>query len=196
MTREQAKAKLISFGIAEPTEDQITNLLNSINDEKKTAEDKANQYKADAEKAVVLQKQIDDINEKGLTDVEKSNKALADAQKQIADLTANSFKSEAKAILGKAGFTDEDLESLLPGLIADTLENTQARANAFVTAITKQTDNAVKAHEQKLLDGTKKPDGNPGGDDKKTDAQKFAESTFKANTSDKNGTESVINNYK
>ena len=35
MTREQAKQKLISFGVAEPTDEQISDLLNSVNAETK-----------------------------------------------------------------------------------------------------------------------------------------------------------------
>ena len=40
MTREQAKQKLISFGVAEPTDEQISDLLNSINAETKKEKDR------------------------------------------------------------------------------------------------------------------------------------------------------------
>ena len=51
MTREQAKQKLISFGVAEPTDEQISDLLNSINAETKKEKDRADGYKAKADKA-------------------------------------------------------------------------------------------------------------------------------------------------
>lgn len=182
MTREQAKAKLVSFGIAEPTEEQITELLNSIQAETKSANDKANKYKTDAEKAADLQRQLDELNEKDMSEAEKANKALEVAQKQIAELTATSFKSEAKAILKGAGVADEDMEALLPGLIADTLENTQARANALVKVISGNIDSAIKAHDKELLNNTDTPDGNSGGnhnEEKKTEAELTAETIGK-----------------
>ena len=40
MTREQAKQNLIGFGIAEPTDEQITNYLNQIGAETKSYKDK------------------------------------------------------------------------------------------------------------------------------------------------------------
>ena len=40
MTREQAKQNLIGIGIAEPTDEQITNYLNQIGAETKSYKDK------------------------------------------------------------------------------------------------------------------------------------------------------------
>ena len=80
-------------------------------------------------------------------------------------------------VFGIAGIADEDMEALLPGMIADTLENTQARANAYVSAMNKSIENAIKAKEKDDLDGTGTPGSDNGGDGKeKTEAEKFAES--------------------
>ena len=54
MTREKAKQKLITFGVAEPTDEQITNFLNTVGAETKKEREKADNYKADAEKAEEL----------------------------------------------------------------------------------------------------------------------------------------------
>lgn len=45
MTREQAKQNLISIGISEPTDEQVSNYLNQLNGETKKEKDKAAEYK-------------------------------------------------------------------------------------------------------------------------------------------------------
>ena len=59
MTREDAKKNLIACGIAEPTDEQITNYLNQVNGAIKTEKDRAEKYKAESEKVTDLQKQLD-----------------------------------------------------------------------------------------------------------------------------------------
>lgn len=175
MTRAQAKQKLIDLGITEPTEEQISALLDSVTEETKSEKARADKYKADADKAKELEEKVAELENQNLTDAEKQQKENEALQKQIKDLTENNLKIEAKAILAKAGMDDESIEALLPGMIADTLENTQARANAYVTAMNKSIENAIKAKEKDDLDGTKTP-GGEGGDDDKTDDVKNAES--------------------
>ena len=41
MTREQAKQNLIAIGVAEPTDEQVSNYLNQVNGETKKEKDKA-----------------------------------------------------------------------------------------------------------------------------------------------------------
>ena len=53
MTREQAKQKLISYGNAEPTEEQITDFLNTLGSELKKEKDRADGYKAKADTAAI-----------------------------------------------------------------------------------------------------------------------------------------------
>ncbi len=171
MKRSEAKQKLIDLGIAEPTEEQITSLLDSVTAETKSEHDRAEKYKADAGKADDLQKQLDELQNQNLSDAEKAHKENEKLQQQIAELTANNLKTEAKAILKGAGLEDADIEALLPGMIADTVEDTQARANAYVSAMNKFRDNAIKEHDKEVLDGTRTPggDGGDGGDDKPED---------------------------
>ncbi len=197
MKREEAKKKLIELGIAEPTEEQISSLLDSVTAETKSEHDRAERYKADAGKAKDLQQQLDDLQNQNLTDAEKLQKQIDDLQSQNAALTANNFKSEAKAILKGAGIADEDIEALLPGMVADTVENTQARANAYVSAMNKFRDNAIKEHDRQALDDTGTPGGNgDNSDEKKTEAEKFAESMVKESEADTKAADSIIGNYK
>ena len=51
MTREQAKQALIGMGVAEPSEEQVSKLLDSISAETKKEKDKNVSLKEKAEKA-------------------------------------------------------------------------------------------------------------------------------------------------
>ena len=72
MTREQAKQKLVALGVAEPTEEQVTDFLNTIGAETKKEKDRADGLKAKADKADELQTQLDDLNSQNLSDIEKA----------------------------------------------------------------------------------------------------------------------------
>ena len=199
MKREEAKQKLIDLGIAEPTEEQISSLLDSVTAETKSEKARADKYKEDASKAADLQKQLDDLQSQNLSDAEKAQKENEKLLQQIAELTSNNFKSEAKAILKGSGLEDSDVDALLPGMIAglDKVEDVQARANAYVSAMNKFRDNAIKEHDKDVLDGTKTPGaGDDGGDDKKTEAEKFAEAMVKESASEAKGADDIIGAYK
>lgn len=73
----------------EATDEQITNLLNQNNSEVAKEKNKVSQYKAKADTADSLQKQLDDLQAGNLTELEKANKALETANQQIADLQKN-----------------------------------------------------------------------------------------------------------
>lgn len=173
MKREEAKQKLIDLGIAEPTEEQISSLLDSVTAETKSEKARADKYKEDASKAADLQKQLDDLQSQNLSDAEKAQKENEKLLQQIAELTSNNFKSEAKAILKGSGLEDADVDALLPGMIAglDKVEDVQARANAYVSAMNKFRDNAIKEHDKEVLNDTGTPggEGGSGGDDKTED---------------------------
>ncbi len=68
------------------TDEQITNLLNKSGEEMAREKEKANQYKAKADKADELQAQLDDLQAGNMTEVEKANKALEAANEQIAKM--------------------------------------------------------------------------------------------------------------
>ena len=60
MTREQAKQVLIGFGIEEPSEEQVTKYLDSVETETKKVKEKNTSLKEKADKADDLQKELDD----------------------------------------------------------------------------------------------------------------------------------------
>ena len=199
VTREQATEQLKAFGVENPTDEQITTYLNNVNAEAVKEKSKAEKYKKDADKATDLQKQLDDLQSQNLTDTEKAQKENEKLLQQIAELTSNNFKSEAKAILKGAGIEDADIDALLPGMIAglEKVEDVQTRANAYISAMNKYRDNAIKEHDKDVLDGTETPgaDGE-NGDDTKTDAEKFAESMVKESASENKGANDIIGAYK
>ena len=86
MTREQAKQNLISIGVADPTDEQITNYLNQVNGETQKEKDKVAQYKEKADKADEYKAKIDELEAGNMTELEKANKALELANEQIAKM--------------------------------------------------------------------------------------------------------------
>lgn len=176
MTREQAKALLVTLGIENPSEDQITNYLNSVNKEVKSEKDRAEKYKAEADKTADLQKQLDEINNKGLSDVEKANKATEDALKKVAELEKNIKTMQTQKELATLGITGED---------ADKFFNEDGSLN-FATlgqVLTNREKAAAIAKEKELAGNAGNPGGNGGnggGEPQKTAAETFAESYAKS----------------
>jgi len=195
MTREQAKAKLITFGIEEPTDAQVSDFLNSVNGEVKKEKDKAEQYRTDAEKAIELQKQLDEINEKGLTDLEKASKDKEDALAQIANLQKEVAKSKIASIFAEGGISEEDYTAFIDNFSGGDLEQATLSAKAFVSTLSKQKESAIQNYKQEALKGTGKPDGSAGGTDTKSDAEKLAEKIAGVEDEAKTS-QSIIDNYK
>ena len=117
MSREQAKQKLVSLGISEPTEDQITDFLNTIGAETKKEKDRADGLKAKADRADELQTQLDEINNQNLSDLEKANNRIAELEKAQAIATLKNtvvekFKvtsEQANQIVKEDGTLDYDV---------------------------------------------------------------------------------------
>lgn len=160
MTREQGKQNLISIGIAEPTDEQVTNYLNQVNGAAKVEKDRADKLKADADKAAELQAQLDEINNKGLSEVEKANKATEAANKQISELTAKIKMMETKSELAKLGIIGDNADKLFKdgnldfGVLGQILTDAKSKA-----ASDKEAEIAGKATNP----GSGNP-GNGGGD--------------------------------
>ena len=72
MTREEAKKMLVTFGIEEPSEEQVTKYLDSVQGEVKTERDKNKGLKEKADKADELQKLLDEKDQSTMTEIEKA----------------------------------------------------------------------------------------------------------------------------
>lgn len=179
MTREQAKQKLISFGVAEPTDEQISDLLNSINTETKKEKERADSYKEKAEKADELQSQINEMNNQNLSEAEKAAKALEAAQNKIAELEKRDVVRTQRAnAMEKFGITAEQASKVVTD---DGATDYEVLGQIF--AESKKT--AVAEYEKQKLADTPNPDGKKGesGADEKPDDVKNAESITFGNAS-------------
>lgn len=199
VSREEAKKQLQAIGVENPTDEQVTAYLNNVNAEAVKEKEKVDKLKEKADKADEYKNQLDALEQQNLTDAEKAQQENEKLQQQIAELRSNGFKAEAKAILKGSGLEDADIEALLPGMIAglDKVEDVQTRTNAYVSAMNKVRDNAIKEHDKEVLDGTGTPGASGGnGDETKTEAEKFAETMVRENASDAKGAEDIIGAYK
>ena len=175
MTREQAKQNLIAIGVEEPTDEQVSNYLNQVNGETKKEKDRADGYKAKADTADDLQKQLDELQAGNLTELEKANKASDTANKQIAELQ----KNNAIRDLREKAMTDFKVT-------AEQAKAIVKEDGSFDTAelgkiMSEKETAAAQAKEQEIAKGSTNPGGgtaggNKAGADNKTNAEKIAES--------------------
>lgn len=191
MTREQAKQKLISFGVAEPTEEQVTNLLNTLGSETKKEREKAESYKADAEKAEDLQRQLDELNNKNLSEVEKATAERDKALKSVTDLEAKIKSMEIKTGLAEQGIVGENADKLI-----ESLQNGNFDTETLGKIIAEKEKNAVADYEKRSLNGTPDPNGN-GGEKKHDDdkVENFVKEFGKNKADTENSAKSIVDSY-
>lgn len=152
MSREEVKALFNSWGIEEPTNEQITDYLNKLQQATKTAEDKANRYKAEADKVKDLQKQLDEINNEKLTDAEKSAKAVEEANAKVAELENTVKTMQLQKSLAEIGIVGDDATSLVG-------EDGSLNTAKLGEILAMREKNAVDVYKKQALDSTPSPDG-------------------------------------
>lgn len=156
MTREQAKQNLISIGVAEPTDEQITNYLNQVSGETKKEKDKVAELKAKAEKAEELQTKIDELEAGNLTEIEKANKALEEANKTIADMQkSNAIRDQREQAMSNFKIDSEQAKTVVKD--DGTLDY-----EALGKIITDKETASAQAKEKEIADGGTNPGGGSG----------------------------------
>jgi ribosomal protein L20 len=196
MSRTEAKQLLITFGIETPTEEQITNYLNSVNGEVQKEKVKADTQKAELDRLKKVEEELEAEKNKNLTAEEKVQKALADAEKAKADYAKNSNKLSVEKILIGAGLAEEDYKEFIDGIVSDNAELSTKLATSLAATMTKQKDTAIQKTKEELLDKTPTPGGGRGADGKeKTEAEKIAEGIAKATVDNQKATNDVLANY-
>jgi hypothetical protein len=155
----------------EATDEQITNLLNQNNSEVATEKNKTKQYKAKADTADDLQKQLDELQAGNLTELEKANKALDTANQQIADLQkSNAIRDQREAAMTNFKITAEQAKTVVKD--DGSLDYTE-----LGKIMSEKETAAAQAKEQEIAKHQDIPGGsNKGGADNKTNAEKIAES--------------------
>ena len=156
----------------EATDEQITNLLNQNNSEVAKEKNKVSQYKAKADTADSLQKQLDELQAGNLTELEKANKALDTANQQIADLQkSNAIRDQREAAMTNFKITAEQAKTVVKD--DGSLDYTE-----LGKIMSEKETAAAQAKEQEIAKNQDIPGGgsNKGGADNKTNAEKIAES--------------------
>lgn len=156
----------------EATDEQITNLLNQNNSEVAKEKNKVSQYKAKADTADSLQKQLDDLQAGNLTELEKANKALETANQQIADLQ----KNNAVRDLREKAMTDFKVTAEQAKVIVK--EDGSFDTAELGKIMSEKETAAAQAKEQEIAKHQDIPGGgsNKGDAGNKTNAEKIAES--------------------
>lgn len=190
MTRESAKQMLVSWGISEPTDEQINNLLNTIGAETKKEKDRAEGYRKDADKAIELQKMLDEINEKNMTDIEKANKATETANKQIADLQKELADMKLAKSLADKGIVGDEASNIINAISKGDFT---AMTEAFGQVISAREVASATAKEQELLKNTPNPSGNGSGADGLSSAEKIAASLYSGDKA--TGGDNILSHY-
>lgn len=191
MTREDIKKQF-----PDATEEQITAILN-IN-----GADIETEKKKNIDPKVLKQLQDDSaaykkLQEADLTDAEKIQKALADAEASKTEFAKKSNRLDVEKILVAAGLTEEDYKDVIDGLVSEDAEVSKKLATNIAGMLGKQKEAAIQKTKEELMDGTSKPGGTSGkgGEDKKTEAEKFAEAYGQAAKDAAKASNDIIGSY-
>lgn len=189
MTREVAKQNLISMGIAEPTEEQITKFLDSITSETKSYKDKLAGVGEKDNRIAELEKELEKINKQNMSDIELANADRDKALNSVANLEKQIKEMQTKAELAKIGITGDAADKLVAGGNLDFATLGQI--------ISDREKNAVSEYEKKALEDTPNPDGKKDkGEPDKTEAEKIAETLGKAASASSKDAEAIVASYK
>lgn len=160
MSRQEAKNFLVTLGIAEPTDEQITNYLNQVQGETAKERTRADRYKADADKVVELQKQLDEKNQADMSEVEKTNALLEKANNRIAELEKASQLAEARNnIATKFKVTAEQAQQIMK-------DDGSMDYDVLAKIISDKELASANAKEQEIAGSQGNPGGGSSTDDK------------------------------
>lgn len=145
------------------TDEQITNLLNKSGEEMAREKEKANQYKAKADKADSLQKQLDELQAGNMTELEKANKALETANQQIAKLQKdNAVRDQRESAMTNFKITAEQAKNI----VKDDGSLDYAELGKIMSDMKV---NAIAEYEKNALNST--PNPNNGGNNNEPDSK-------------------------
>lgn len=162
MSRAEAKKLLISLGIEEPTDEQVTNYLNSVGGEIQKEKDKAKSESAELERLKAIEKEFEDSKNASLTEAEKYQKEIQKFQEQAKKTALELNKTKAESILVKAGLPTDNLTSLLDGIVHEDTEKTVALATSLGELFKSQTEATEKKVKADILNSTPAPQGGVG----------------------------------
>ena len=186
MTREDVK-KIFP----EATDEQITSFLNQSNSDVAKEKAKNQKLKEDAEKAKVLETELEELKKQNMSEAEKAElerqKEKAANEKRISDLESALATSQREALTGKitsifasAGMKGDAYAGAIKAFSNMDAEDALKEAQNFVDEISevnKSTlDTAKAAWEKEALENTPNPGGGKSGGEpeKKSEASEYA----------------------
>lgn len=186
MTREDVK-KIFP----DATDDQITSFLNQSNSDVAKEKAKAQKVKEQADKAEVLEKELEDLKQQNMTEAEKAElerqKEKVANEKRISDLESALATSQKEALTGKitsifanAGMKGDAYAGAIKAFSNMNAEDALKEAQTFVDGISVENKNALDtakaAWEKEALEKTPNPGGGKSGGEpeKKSEASEYA----------------------
>lgn len=186
MTREDVK-KIFP----DATDEQITSFLNQSNSDVAKEKAKNQKLKEDAEKAKVLETELEELKKQNMTEAEKAElerqKEKAANEKRISDLESALATSQKEALTGKitsifanAGMKGDAYAGAIKAFSNMDAEDALKEAQTFVDGISKEKkstlDTAKAAWEKEALENTPNPGGGKSGGEpeKKSEASEYA----------------------
>lgn len=176
MTREEAKQNLIALGIAEPSDDQVTNYLNQFHNQPKPNPTPAPAPTPTPAPAPTPQPNPTPEPTPG------SGEDIETLKNQIEELRRENVKKDIRAYAAEKGLTGEQAEKVLAGF-KDDLESAKAAIDSMSEIISARETSAAQAKEKEILDKSTNPGGGSGGsggggDDKPEDVKNAEQISF------------------
>ena len=159
LSRDAVKQKFVSWGIENPTDEQINDYLAQISKEIKSSEDKASHFRAEAERVKSLESELDELKGQNMTEVEKLKKELDDTTKRLSISEQTVRDMQMKASLAEIGITGEDSEGLFN-------ENGELNTTKLGEILTNREKNAVATYQKEALNSTPSPQGSSEPEEK------------------------------
>lgn len=169
-TKQQAKKHLIELGIAEPSEEQITKMLATLNGEIEKFSTKTQQELEEIERLKALEEEFENEKLKTMTAEERAKKLEQEMQKQVSATKQKELEFARKIsrlsvenVLKEKGLTEEDYAGFIDGLVSEDEEASKTRAlnlaSVLATKLETQAQTMTADFEKWKLENTPNPNG-------------------------------------
>lgn len=193
MTREQAKQALIALGIESPTEEQISNYLNTVHGEVQKEKSKVDANKAELDRLKAIETEYENQKNTNLSAEEKYQKLLKDSEDRGKTFALEVNKMKAENILVGAGLKQEEYANLLSGLVSEDTDKTTSLATDLANLLKTTKEATEKTVKAQLVNDTPPPGG--GNNATKTDGEKLIEGLAGAKAESIKAAQSTLNYY-
>ena len=184
MKREEAKQNLVSLGIDEPTDAQVTNYLNQFHNNRPQPEPTpVPQPQPQPQPQPTQEPKPEPKTEPKPTSGNEDD--LESLRNQIEQLQRENVQKDIRAYAAEKGLKGEQADKILASF-QDNLDAAKVAIDSMTEIISESNKTAIADYEKKNLDGTPNPDGGKGGDDKKSTAEKIAEKMFSGQKQENN----------